>query len=66
MEAGGLVSDDLVVGLIQENLDTNPKCSKGNVFVDTMYILVILSLRCVQLRIQLASNRVDPTSGTTQ
>ena len=29
MDAGALVSDQLVVGLIQENLDTNPKCSKG-------------------------------------
>lgn len=29
MDAGGLVSDELVVNLIQENLDTNPECKKG-------------------------------------
>ena len=28
MEAGGLVSDDLVVNLVNENLD-KPECSKG-------------------------------------
>ena len=28
MESGGLVSDDLVVGIIQDNIST-PECSKG-------------------------------------
>ncbi|KAI9307759.1 adenylate kinase-domain-containing protein [Cunninghamella echinulata] len=29
MDAGGLVSDEIVVGMIQENLDTNPECKNG-------------------------------------
>lgn len=29
MDAGGLVSDEIVVNLIAENLDTNPECKKG-------------------------------------
>ncbi|KAG2197819.1 hypothetical protein INT47_009700 [Mucor saturninus] len=29
MDDGGLVSDDIVVGMIQENLDTNPDCKNG-------------------------------------
>ncbi|KND02546.1 adenylate kinase 1 [Spizellomyces punctatus DAOM BR117] len=29
MDAGGLVSDEIMVNLIRENLDTNPECKKG-------------------------------------
>ena len=29
MEAGGLVSDEVMVGLIQDNLDNNPECKRG-------------------------------------
>ncbi|KAJ1992291.1 adenylate kinase [Dimargaris cristalligena] len=29
MDAGELVSDDIMVGLIKENLDSNPECAKG-------------------------------------
>ncbi|KAI8098661.1 adenylate kinase-domain-containing protein [Halteromyces radiatus] len=29
MDAGGLVSDEIVVGMIQENLDNNPECKNG-------------------------------------
>jgi adenylate kinase len=29
MEEGGLVSDEIVVGMIQENLDGNPECKNG-------------------------------------
>ncbi|KAI8586554.1 adenylate kinase-domain-containing protein [Geranomyces variabilis] len=29
MDAGGLVSDEIMVNLIRENLDTNPECKRG-------------------------------------
>ncbi|KAI9483597.1 MAG: adenylate kinase-domain-containing protein [Benjaminiella poitrasii] len=29
MDEGGLVSDEIVVGMIKENLDTNPECKNG-------------------------------------
>ncbi|KAJ3180333.1 adenylate kinase [Gaertneriomyces sp. JEL0708] len=29
MDAGGLVSDEIMVNLIRENLDTNPECKNG-------------------------------------
>ncbi|RKO83356.1 adenylate kinase-domain-containing protein, partial [Blyttiomyces helicus] len=29
MESGGLVSDDIMVNLIAENLDNNPECANG-------------------------------------
>ncbi|KAI8909441.1 adenylate kinase-domain-containing protein [Powellomyces hirtus] len=29
MDAGGLVSDEIMVNLIRENLDSNPECKKG-------------------------------------
>ncbi|CEI92618.1 Putative Adenylate kinase 1 [Rhizopus microsporus] len=29
MDEGGLVSDEIVVGMIQENLDNNPECKNG-------------------------------------
>ncbi|RKO97826.1 hypothetical protein CXG81DRAFT_15448 [Caulochytrium protostelioides] len=29
MDAGGLVSDDIMVNLIKENLETNPECKRG-------------------------------------
>ena len=29
MDQGGLVSDEIMVGLIKENLDTNPECKNG-------------------------------------
>ncbi|KAJ3147878.1 adenylate kinase [Irineochytrium annulatum] len=29
MDAGALVSDEIMVGLIKENLDTNPECKRG-------------------------------------
>jgi adenylate kinase len=29
MESGGLVSDEIMVGLIQDNLDNNSECKKG-------------------------------------
>ncbi|KAJ3096830.1 adenylate kinase [Phlyctochytrium planicorne] len=29
MDAGGLVSDEIMVNLIKENLDTNPECKRG-------------------------------------
>lgn len=29
MDAGGLVSDDIVIGLIRENIEKNPKCARG-------------------------------------
>ena len=29
MDAGGLVSDDIIVGLIKDNLDNNPECKRG-------------------------------------
>jgi adenylate kinase len=29
MDSGGLVSDDIMVGLIRDNLDENPECAKG-------------------------------------
>lgn len=31
MDAGGLVSDEIVVGMIEENLDKNPECKNGYV-----------------------------------
>jgi adenylate kinase len=33
MDDGGLVSDEIVVGLIRDNLDQNPECKNGLVFV---------------------------------
>ena len=29
MDAGGLVSDEIMVNIIKENLDNNPECSNG-------------------------------------
>ncbi|OAJ45115.1 hypothetical protein BDEG_28276 [Batrachochytrium dendrobatidis JEL423] len=29
MDAGGLVSDDIMVGLIKSNIDNNPECKRG-------------------------------------
>lgn len=29
MDEGGLVSDEIVVGMIKENLDNNPECKNG-------------------------------------
>ena len=29
MDAGGLVSDDIVVGIIQDQLDNNKECKNG-------------------------------------
>jgi adenylate kinase family enzyme len=31
MDAGGLVSDEIVVGMIKNQLETNKECSKGSV-----------------------------------
>lgn len=32
MEQGGLVSDDIVIGMIKEELNNNPECKGGYVF----------------------------------
>jgi len=32
MDAGGLVSDEIVIGMIREELDNNPECKGGYVF----------------------------------
>jgi len=32
MDQGGLVSDDIVIGMIKEELDNNPECKGGCVF----------------------------------
>jgi adenylate kinase len=32
MDAGGLVSDDIVIGMIKEELDNNKECKGGYVF----------------------------------
>lgn len=29
MDEGGLVSDDIVIGMIKEELDNNPECKGG-------------------------------------
>lgn len=31
MDQGGLVSDDIVIGMIKEELDNNPECKGGYV-----------------------------------
>jgi adenylate kinase len=31
MDEGGLVSDDIVIGMIKEELDNNPECKGGYV-----------------------------------
>ena len=33
MDAGGLVSDEIVVGIIKDQLENNPSCKNGCVFV---------------------------------
>lgn len=32
MDQGGLVSDDIVIGMIKNELDTNQECKGGSVF----------------------------------
>lgn len=32
MDAGGLVSDEIMINMIQNQLDTNTECSNGSVF----------------------------------
>lgn len=39
MDAGGLVSDDIVVGMIKEELETNRECKGG-------YVLAPIILSC--------------------
>jgi adenylate kinase len=33
MDQGGLVSDDIVIGMIKEELDNNPECKGGYVII---------------------------------
>jgi len=37
MDQGGLVSDDIVIGMIKEELDNNPECKGGCVFPSFSY-----------------------------
>lgn len=36
MDAGGLVSDDIMVGMIKDQLENNTKCKNGYVSAPTM------------------------------
>ena len=36
MDAGGLVSDDIMVGMIKDQLENNTKCKNGYVSASTM------------------------------
>lgn len=39
MDAGGLVSDEIVVGMIEENLDKNAECKNGYVIFIYLFLL---------------------------
>ena len=37
MDAGGLVSDDIMVGMIKDQLENNKACKNGYVFITRIY-----------------------------
>ena len=43
MDSGGLVSDEIMVGMIEDELKKNPECKNG--FVYSLVTLLLLSMR---------------------
>lgn len=46
MDQGGLVSDDIVIGMIKEELNNNTECKGGYVFFLSLVYLSFLSTDC--------------------
>jgi adenylate kinase len=39
MDQGGLVSDEIVIGMIKSELDNNPECKGGLVAFSSLYLV---------------------------